>query len=95
MRWHIIEGEAGCEFAVAHRCTAVIVDALRASATAAMLFDAEATSILAVRDVADALRAKEDQPHALLYGERGGIPPEGFDFGNSPRDAYHAAGKAV
>ncbi len=95
MRWHIIEGEAGCEFAVAHQCTAVIVDALRASATAAMLFEAGATSILAVRDVADALRAKEEQPDALLYGERGGMPPEGFDFGNSPREAHHAAGKSV
>ena len=95
MRWHIIEGEAGCEFAVAHQYTAVIVDALRASATAAMLFDAGATSILAVRDVVAALRAKEEQPHALLYGERGGIPPEGFDFGNSPREAHHAAGKRV
>jgi len=95
MRWHIIEGEAGCEFAVEHRCTAVVVDALRASATAAMLFDAGARSILAVRDVADARRARDAQPGALLYGERGGVPPEGFDYGNSPQEAHHAAGKHV
>ncbi len=95
MRWHIIEGEAGCEYAVTHGCTAVVVDALRASATAAMLLESGATTILAVRDVADALAAKVDQPDALLYGERGGIPPEGFDYGNSPRDAWHADGKAV
>ena len=95
MRWHIIEGEAGCEFAVAHQCTAIVVDALRASATAAMLFEAGASSIHAVRDVEDALRASKTQPNALLYGERGGIPPEGFDFGNSPQEAHHATGKDV
>ena len=95
MIWHVIEGEAGCEFAVKHGCTAIVVDALRASATAAMLFDAGARSILATREVDDALQAKAAQPDALLFGERGGIPPEGFDFGNSPREAYHAADKDV
>lgn len=95
MHWHIIEGEAGCEFAVAHKCTAVIVDALRASATAAMLCHHGARSILAVREVEEARRAKEHHAEALLFGERGGLPPEGFDFGNSPRDAEHARGRSV
>lgn len=95
MRWHIIDGEAGCEFAVEHGYTAVVVDALRASATAAMLLDGGARAILAVRDVADAFQARLTQPDALLFGERGGVPPEGFDFGNSPREAYHADGRDV
>lgn len=95
MHWHLIEGEAGCEFAVAHKCTAVVVDALRASATAAMLCDAGARSVLAVREVDEALRAREAEPDALLYGERGGVPPEGFDYGNSPQEAHHARGKDV
>lgn len=95
MQWHIIEGEAGCEFAVAHKLTAVVVDALRASATAAMLCDAGASSILAVREVEEARQAKQAMPDALLFGERGGLPPEGFDYGNSPRDAHHAQGKPV
>ncbi len=95
MRWHIIEGEAGCEFAVQHQCTAIVVDALRASATAAMLFDCGARSILAVREVEEALRAREAYPEALLYGERGGIPPEGFHYGNSPQEAHHADGRDV
>jgi 2-phosphosulfolactate phosphatase len=34
-------------------------------------------------------------PDALLYGERGGVPPEGFDAGNSPREAWRAAGRRV
>ena len=95
MNWHIIEGEAGCEFAVAYRCTAIIVDALRASATAAMLLDQGATSILVVREVEEALRAKQVLPNALLFGERAGVPPEGFHYGNSPQDAHHARGKGV
>lgn len=95
MKWHIIEGEPGCVFAVEHRLTAVVVDALRASATAAMLCDAGATSVLAVREVDEALRAKADRPDALLFGERGGLPPEGFDYGNSPQEAHHAKGRPV
>lgn len=95
MKWHIIEGEAGCAFAVEHNLTAVIVDALRASATAAMLCEAGARSILAVREVEEARRARQEMPGALLFGERGGLPPEGFDYGNSPREAGHAKGRDV
>ena len=94
-RWHLIEGEAGCAYAREHECVAIIVDALRASATAAMLIDAGATEIWVVRDVDDAFRAREACPGALLYGERRGLPPAGFDHGNSPRDAVHAAGRPV
>jgi len=95
MKWHIIEGEAGCRYAVEHRCTAVVVDALRASATAAMLLDAGATGILVVREVEEALQMKESMPDALLFGERGGLPPEGFDFGNSPRTVNAAKGRSI
>jgi len=95
MNIHIIEGAAGCAFAREHGAVAVIVDALRASATAAALLEAGAREILAVREVEDALAARKEWPDALLYGERGGLPPEGFDFGNSPAEAGHAAGKRI
>jgi len=95
LKWHIIEGEAGCQFAVEHKLTAIVVDALRASATAAMLCEAGAASILAVREVEEALRARETMPDALLFGERGGLPPEGFHYGNSPQEANHAKGRPV
>ena len=95
MRWHIIEGEAGCEFAVAHQCTAVVVDALRASATAAMLLEGGARTILTVRDVDQARDAGGRNPNALLYGERDGVPPAGFHYGNSPRECHHADGRDV
>lgn len=96
MRWHIIEGEDGCEFAVKHGYVAVIVDALRASATATMMCHHGATEIITVREVEAAREAKaRDYPDALLVGERKTIPPEGFDFGNSPLAAEKAKGKRV
>ncbi len=95
MNWHIIEGSDGCAYAKEHDCVAVIVDALRASATAAMLLDAGATEIFVVAEVEDAFKVKESHPDALLYGERGGLPPEGFDHGNSPRETQAAKGRPV
>ena len=83
--WHIIPGEAGCEYAAAHGCAAIVVDALRASATAAVLLDRGARELMVVRDVDTARQARAALPGALLLGERGGLPPEGFDGGNSPR----------
>lgn len=95
MRAHVIEGTEGCAFAAKHRAVAVVVDALRASATAAALLHAGALEILAVPGVNDALAARRERPDVLLYGERGGLPPEGFDYGNSPAEAHHAAGRRV
>lgn len=95
MHVHLIPGEDGCVYAREHDCVAVVVDALRASATAAMLFDAGATEVLVVQEVDDARAAKAADPDALLFGERGGVPPDGFDYGNSPREASHAAGSRV
>lgn len=93
--WHIIEGEKGCIFAREAGCVAVIVDALRASATAAMLLDVGATELLLVRDVEDAFAAKDTWPDALLFGERDSVPPKGFDYGNSPGEVAAAKGRRV
>jgi 2-phosphosulfolactate phosphatase len=90
-----MEGEEGCIYARENDCVAVVVDALRASATAVMLLHSGAVDLQMVRDVAGAFEAKEAMPGALLFGERGGFPPEGFDFGNSPRDAERAKGRRV
>ncbi|MCP4640403.1 MAG: 2-phosphosulfolactate phosphatase, partial [bacterium] len=95
MKYHIIEGAAGCAYAVENHCVAVVVDALRASATGAMLLDAGATEIIAVRELAEAYAAKQAFPDALLFGERGGLPPEDFDAGNSPRTVSVAQGRRV
>ena len=95
MRWHLIEGEDGCEFAVKHHCVAVVVDALRASSTAAQLLHEGAQEIMLVRTIEEAIEAKGLWPDALLYGERGGLPPAGFDYGNSPLEASYASDRRV
>lgn len=95
MKWHFIEGEAGCAYAVEHGCVAVVVDALRASATATMLLEAGATEIIVTAEVEEARAAKEAYPDALLFGERGGLPPEDFDYGNSPREVEAAQGRRI
>ena len=92
---HFIEGEAGCRYAVEHGTVAIVVDALRASATAAMLLHHGVTGLLVAREVEEARAAREEWPDALLFGERGGLPPEGFDYGNSPQEAPHANGRRV
>ena len=95
MKCHLIEGAAGCDYALERQCVAVVVDALRASATAAYLLHAGATEIVVVREVEDAYAAHRVYPGALLAGERGGLPPEDFDLGNSPRQVETAAGHRV
>ena len=95
MHWHVVEGRTGCAFAKAHGYTAVIVDALRASCTAAMLFEAGAEDITLVPDVESARALKATDPETLLFGERDGLPPSGFDYGNSPRDVSAAHGKSI
>ncbi len=95
MPWHIIEGAAGCAYAVEHQCVAIVVDALRASATAIMLLNAGAADILAVTEVEEAYAAHRAFPDALLAGERGGLPPTGFHMGNSPRGLGDVRGKRI
>lgn len=63
---------------------AVVFDVLRATTTMAALLDAGATGIRAVGEVGAARALKASDPGVLLAGERGGVPPEGFDLGNSP-----------
>jgi len=92
---HLIEGEQGCRFARENNYAAVVVDALRASATAAMMFHAGAKEIFVVREVEDAFVLRRENPSLLLYGEREGLPPYGFDGGNSPREVSRVRNQSV
>ena len=64
---------------------AVVVDVIRATTTAAYFLQAGVGRLLLAGEVETARRLAEGG--ALLAGERGGVPLEGFDFGNSPREA--------
>lgn len=80
-------GLAGCRLAVERRAVAVVVDALRASATITSLFHYGAECVAVVKDVSEAFAERARRPGAALLGERGGPMVPGFDLGNSPLQA--------
>ncbi len=64
--------------------TVVVIDVIRAFTNAAFAFSKGAKEIYPVSTVEEALLFKVQNSEALACGEVGGMPPEGFDFGNSP-----------
>ena len=72
------------------RGTAVIVDVFRAFTTAAVVFARGATKIVIVPEPDEALRLRAEGIGDLCVGEVNGVPPEGFDFGNSPYELSQA-----
>jgi len=62
----------------------VVIDVIRAFTNAAFAFSRGAKEIYPVSTLEEALKFKTEVPNSLACGEVGGIPPEGFDFGNSP-----------
>lgn len=87
MAIEIIRGEKGCLEAARRRGIAIIVDALRASATITSFFSGGAYEVIVVSEVEDAFLLKEEHPDAVLAGERNFIKVAGFDLGNSPAEA--------
>lgn len=77
---------------------AVVIDVLRASTSIATALEAGATAVWPTPSVAVARATRDRLPAGtLLGGERGGLPPAGFDLGNSPLDYTPArvGGRAV
>jgi 2-phosphosulfolactate phosphatase len=62
----------------------IIVDVLRASSTIVTLLERGCRRVVAAAHIDEALALKQRLPGHLLCGESGGLPPEGFDYGNSP-----------
>jgi 2-phosphosulfolactate phosphatase len=62
----------------------VVIDVIRAFTNAAYAFARGIKEIYPVSTVEEALQFKAAIPDSLACGEVGGLPPEGFDFGNSP-----------
>ena len=68
-----------------------VVDVIRATTTLVAMAEAGDPEVWIAGDVAAARQAaKRLGPDTLLCGERGGLPPEGFDHGNSPLEFQHA-----
>jgi 2-phosphosulfolactate phosphatase len=72
------------EYLQASAC--VVIDVIRATSTIVTALASGTRSVFAVAKVEDALEWKAANPEAILAGERGGQPLEGFDLGNSPED---------
>lgn len=68
--------------------TAVVIDVLRASTTIVHALEAGAAAVIPCAEVAEARAVAASLPAdgVLLGGERGGLPIDGFDLGNSPRE---------
>ena len=62
----------------------VIIDVFRAFTTASVAFKNGASNIIMVAQPEEALALRDAGKGDLCVGEVGGIPPPGFDFGNSP-----------
>lgn len=77
--------------------TTVVIDVLRATTMIVALLDAGAVGVRAVASVEAARAIKFDDPGVILAGERGGLPPSGFDMGNSPTgiDPERVRGRTV
>lgn len=65
---------------------AVVIDVYRAFTTEAYIFANGASKIIPVLDLEEAYKLKRENPEYILVGERGGVKPEGFDFGNGPTE---------
>ncbi len=69
--------------------TAVVFDILRASSTIITALQNECREIFVAPSYEEAKRLAKrpfSSPAVLLGGEKGGIKPRGFDFGNSPAE---------
>lgn len=77
--------------------TCAVIDVIRATSTLVVALGNGAQSIRPVASVAEATALKEQNPSALLAGERYGVALPGFDLGNSPREmtAEKVAGKEI
>jgi 2-phosphosulfolactate phosphatase len=64
----------------------VVIDALRATTTLATLFAGGITDVVVAADI-DLARTRAREQRRLLFGEVHGLPPSGFDHGNSPVEA--------
>jgi 2-phosphosulfolactate phosphatase len=68
-----------------------VVDVIRATTTLTVAFAAGCRRVLLAPDIETALeRAHREPGRFLLGGERDGVAPPGFDFGNSPAEYARA-----
>jgi 2-phosphosulfolactate phosphatase len=70
--------------AVKRRDLIIVIDVLRSCSTIISLLAEGARSIIPAATLREANELRKQHPNYLLFGERKGRKPKGFDFGNSP-----------
>ncbi len=73
----------------------VVLDVLRATSTMTTALAHGAAAIIPVAEIEEARRLKDASPERILAGERHGLPPEGFEKGNSPLEFLDCQGREV
>ncbi|MHB1375997.1 MAG: 2-phosphosulfolactate phosphatase [Candidatus Humimicrobiaceae bacterium] len=61
-----------------------VIDVIRATTTISVMLARGAGEVVIAKNKSQAFLLKKIFKNYLLCGEEGGIPPNGFDFGNSP-----------
>jgi 2-phosphosulfolactate phosphatase len=63
----------------------IVVDVVRATSSLTVIMSREPAKVILTTTIQKATKfASQQTVHPLLCGERRGLPPEGFDYGNSP-----------
>lgn len=88
MNADILFGEAGAREAARRGTVTVVIDALRASATATTALALGASRVVPAGTVEEARSYRGRTAH-LVAGERNGVKIPDFDFGNSPTELRH------
>ena len=65
----------------------VVIDVFRASNTILSCLASGVDFIIPVGETTEALEIKKNNKDYILFGERGGVKVDGFDYGNSPIEA--------
>ncbi|HNW36533.1 MAG TPA: 2-phosphosulfolactate phosphatase [Candidatus Ozemobacteraceae bacterium] len=65
----------------------IVVDVIRSTSTLQVIYSRNPAKVILTPTVQKAMKfAAQQTVHPMLCGERGGLIPEGFDRGNSPRE---------
>jgi 2-phosphosulfolactate phosphatase len=69
----------------------IVIDVIRATSSLTVIMSKNPRKVILTTTIQKATKfASQQTVHPLLCGERNGQAPEGFDFGNSPRQYFEA-----
>jgi 2-phosphosulfolactate phosphatase len=64
----------------------IVIDVLRTTTSIITAISSGASSVIPTETLKEAYQLRKRHPDYLLVGERNGLKPRGFDFGNSPQE---------